>query len=186
MCSCCKAPRRRSLLKFYFKLSIPNNRLCQNIKNRIPWKSGISHHSYTLTSCLSFTLLYYIHIYFKAVWTESKEIPDAVCCSPKRTTDYIIITDCKSELKVIHHKSLFRVLFCGLKFLNMILYFLISAYIFFCFPQLVSSANIHTAQIAGRIFFLTLTFVALLAESIFLFRFPILAWRSVQGCLHSH
>lgn len=48
----------------------------------------------------------------------------------------------------------------------MILY-LIFAYIFFCFPQLVSLATIHAAQIADRMFFLMLTFVALLAESIF-------------------
>lgn len=117
-------------------------------------------------------LLYYTHIYFKAVWRESKKLPDAVCGSPKRTTDYVIITDYKSGLKVIYNKSLFRVPFCGFRFLNTIFSFLVSARIFFCFPQLVSLATIHAAQIADRIFFLILTFAALLVEGIFNLDFP--------------
>lgn len=167
---------------FDFKLSSQNSKLYQNgickakqkhkNKTRITGKIRISRDSDMLTSYLPFTLLYYIHIYFKAVWGESKELPDIVCCSPKTSTDYIIIINCKSELKILHHKCLFRLPFCSLRFLNMTLWYLISPYIYntYNFVLLCAKAgfftNIHAAQIIARILFLILTFAVLLAESI--------------------
>lgn len=161
------------LLKLHFELSIHNYELHRNIKNRKPWKIRTSPGCDELTSCLSFTSLYCIHIYFQAVWRQSKELPDAVCCSPKRTADYIIITGCKSELTLIYHKSLCRVPFCGWRFLNMILWvFSISANIFFCFPQLVSLATAHAARTAEGRLSLLLACAAPLAAGTCGCRFP--------------